>query len=86
MPLPSGMVQSYSYFIASREAGLIIITDDHEKVRDDRKEGFIFHLKQPLQLSRSSLSPHPKDENTAHLKDLDNYLIVYRKRSEIPQE
>lgn len=82
MPLPGAMIQSYTHFIAFAEDDLVIMTDEHETVRDDGKEGMIVNLSSPLTLTRDQLNPHPKDENIAHLPETGEYLILYRKRDE----
>jgi len=82
MPVPGAMIQSYTSFTAFAEEPLVIMTDDHEKVRDDEKEGMIFNLNAPLTLTKDQLEIHPKDENAEHLPEKGEYLILYRKRED----
>ncbi|NGX27046.1 MAG: hypothetical protein K940chlam6_00973 [Chlamydiae bacterium] len=85
MPLPTRLLQSYTIYQSRQEDNLIILSDDHEQVRDDGKEGMIVHLKQGILLKREQLDPHPKDLHSDQLAESATYLILYRKREDVPK-
>jgi len=83
-PLPTAYLQSYSIFEAHQENDLLILNDEHEKTRADGKEGMIFHLKQPITLTKTDLTSFPADEYFDSLPESSSYLILYRRRSDVP--
>lgn len=77
IPLPAHRIQTYTLLEASQEGDLFIINDDHPN--DNGNEGFIFNLKNPIQLEKTSLSI-PADISAAPLPDKGEYLVLHRYR------